>query len=462
MVSFSNGQFHKMLRAGLGFALALIGWLATATAQTVSLDASELRVLAQERLEAGDPLRALEFTRALLARDPQDLAALIVQSQILRAIGETKAAKADARAVWSKTRDRHLRYGAAMAMAQALSSEGRRTAAQFWLRRAAEVAPTDDARTIARRDFGYVKSRNPWVFRFDFQVSPSSNINNGSARTSFDFQGFPVILSGDARALSGVEATVGATASYRFAPTATTRTEINLRTLQRKARLSDTAKRQAPLASASDYSFALIEAAIERKYRPPGSRFTYDLGATLGHNWYGGAALSDYLRLEAGAEHKLSARAVAHLGVTVARQWRRDNSDRSADDFGLGFGLVYGLSNKDRLRFNFGVGWTEANSVEIRNQAGFMRLNWEKAEPVAGIGIAAGISAEIKDFDDSRFSVGGRFDKRLGLDLSLGFDQIDYMGFSPQLDLRASRNWSNVGLFDAQDLGISLGVKSSF
>lgn len=36
------------------------------------------------------------------------------------------------------------------------------------------------------------------------------------------------------------------------------------------------------------------------------------------------------------------------------------------------------------------------------------------------------------------------------------------MGFSPVLDLRATRNRSNAALYDTQDVGITLGIKSSF
>ena len=67
---------------------------------------------------------------------------------------------------------RALTLAAALAVAQALSSEGARTRAQLWLRRAMQVAPTKRQKALAVRDFRYVRLRNPWSTRLSFSVAP--------------------------------------------------------------------------------------------------------------------------------------------------------------------------------------------------------------------------------------------------------------------------------------------------
>ena len=73
-----------------------------------------------------------------------------------------------------------------MLMAQAQSSSGRKTLAQYWLRRAVEVAPTPATEARAIRDFKYLRATNPWSTRISFSITPDSNVNDGSANeTSF-------------------------------------------------------------------------------------------------------------------------------------------------------------------------------------------------------------------------------------------------------------------------------------
>jgi hypothetical protein len=44
----------------------------------------------------------------------------------------------------------------------------------------------------------------------------------------------------------------------------------------------------------------------------------------------------------------------------------------------------------------------------------------------------------------------------------MSFEQVDYLGFSPVLQMQATRNRSNAALYDTQDFGVTFGIKSSF
>ena len=137
------------------------------------LSPGEMRDLSAKALDAGHPETALELTSALLQRDADDVQALLIRSRAARDSGDFTLARDMAGRAWSLSgTDPEARYAAALATAQALSSQGKRTRAQIWLRRAAQIAPTEQARQMAVRDFRYVRSRNCWATDLTFGIGP--------------------------------------------------------------------------------------------------------------------------------------------------------------------------------------------------------------------------------------------------------------------------------------------------
>ena len=105
---------------------------------------------------------------------------------------------------------------------------------------------------------------------------------------------------------------------------------------------------------------------------------------------------------------------------------------------------------------------TNARAADTANVARGLSAGYSWARPVAGARISTQLSVEERDFGRTLLAPGGRNDLRLTGSLSLFFPNLDYMGFAPVIDLRASRNRSNVGLYDSEDYGVSLSVRSSF
>ena len=299
-------------------------------AAPVTLDPDQMRQVGFVALTSDQPGKALEISAALLRRDPQDVSALILKSRALRDLGHYTDARATAAQAWAGARTEAQRYGAALAMAQALASEGARTRAQFWLRRAVQASPTPLARQIAERDFDYVRARNPLSFSLQVSLAPSSNINGGSSNTATELLGLPFLLSGDARALSGTEATLGLTLRWRLPVTPTAQTEYRLSVLDRHYWLSSEARRQAPEATGGDYDYAAVELGWSRRITPQTGPLNYSLGAALGRNWYGHSPLSVYLRAEAAVDGPLTPRTAWQLQAYSEQQWRDDAARNSA------------------------------------------------------------------------------------------------------------------------------------
>ncbi len=440
--------------------------LATAAlSEPLMLDVHAMRQLAYTTLKAGYAQDALGYTDALLQRDPDDSTALTIRSEALRALGRVDEAQRAARLAWTSATTNPGRFGASMAMAQALSTDGRRTAAQWWLRRATQNAPNARAEAIARRDFGYVKSRNPWNIQINATVAPSSNVNNGSQQDSLTLAGLPFEfeIPEGSQALSGFEAGLGVRATYRFAASGPDRqTRAVFGVLGHTVSLSSEARRRAPDLNGWDFAYTAVEAGLSHRRALDGAGITsLSFAGTAGHNWYGGEVLSDYLQVQIGLDHKPDDRSAVNFGISADRVLRVDSPVQSSDRVEVALGyerLVAG----DR----FSVGVTAARAVsdsgEVGNEAVGLTLSWDKSEPVAGVSLSAGLGVEARDFAGSRYVVGGREDVKLTASLSMSFDQVDYMGFSPVLNLRATRNRSNAALYDTQDVGVTLGIKSSF
>ena len=448
--------------------VAVVALLAApATAKPIVLSVDSMRQLAYQTLQAGFAEQALTYTDALLTRDANDTTALIIRAQALRALGRAPEARLVAKQAWNLADTDKARFGAAMAMAQALSSMDRRTVAQLWLRRAAQYAPNARARDIARRDFGYVKSRNPWVLQFDGTAQPSSNINNGSRQTKMSLSGLPIDfeIPAQSQALSGFELGFGVTSTYRFAPTDRAMTEARFALNGQIVALSAAAKAAAPLARNGDYTFAAAEVGVQQTRALGGQgRTVLRLTGTLGHNWYGGDDLSDYLRLSMGLDHQLHSGAALNFGLSADKTARIDSPLQSSDRVAvtLGYTIRAGAKGADRLKFELEAATTASTSAEVRSTAQTASVEWTKGAAVAGIALSGGLQIGTQTYSDSRYVTGGRDDLKLSANLSMTFQAIDYLGFSPVLTLQVSKNRSNSALHDSENFGLAFGIRSSF
>jgi hypothetical protein len=441
--------------------LAVLVALATAlpaAAETLALDPDGMRRLALAAEQSGALDTAGATAAALIARDPADLTGLIVASRVARTRGDGPAARGHARAAWASARTPAARHLAALTMAQALASGGRRVEAQFWLRRAIHHAPTPAARALAVRDFGYVRARSALRFRLDLSVAPSTNVNNGSRHSEIPmFGGTAVLLS--AKALPGGFVTAGLALRYRLFETPAHLTELTF-SAQHRAVWLDPAG--AALASPGDYVYTAVEAGIAHRRRVLEGRAELSAEASVGHNWYGGAPLSNTLRLDAGLALPAGAARSLRLRGSWERQWRLDVAARSAEVVTLGVGVTQGLANGDRLRLDLVGRHAGSASPEVSHVAAGLRLGWERAQPVAGVRLEMGLAAEARDYGPIPTARGGRRDLRLEASAALSFDRAEVLGFVPVMTLRAERTMSTSLLHDGQDFGLGLGIRSRF
>ena len=98
----------------------------------------------------------------------------------------------------------------------------------------------------------------------------------------------------------------------------------------------------------------------------------------------------------------------------------------------------------------------------MAHTAATLSLAYLPAAPLLGAQASFSGALQLREYDRLRYGSTLRRDQKLSLSANFVFEQIDYMGVSPSLTLNATRNISNKTLFDTQELGLSLGIKSTF
>jgi hypothetical protein len=442
--------------------VASLGFGGPAQAEPIKLGYADLQKVTFLLLRQGRAEQALAFAKAMLAQRPEDSAVLALKSRAERDLGRNPAAIASARQAWASAQTGPERYTAAMALAQGLASDQQKFRAQFWLRRAMQEAPTPLARRIAEQDFGYVRKRSRLSVQIDASLQPNSNVNNGSSASTMYFLGLPFVLSGGARALSGLEASAGVTLRYRLAENTTGKTDLRFTARDKQVFLSSAAKALAPAAQNGDYAFAATEVGLDRKWLFAQGRAEGNASVTLGRNWYGGEDLSTYYRLSGGATVTLAPQWQGFAMGQIERQDRLDDTRQSADLQTLALGVSHRLANRDYLRLT--LTGTEASSASsaVDHSAVSASLDWALAKPVLGSKLRLGLTAEQRDYDRSPFSSTGRHDTLLAASAEFALEQVDYMGFIPVISLEASRTDSNISLYQGNSLGLGLSIQSKF
>ena len=451
-------------------ALAVLAVLAPmARGEPMVLDATAMRQLADKAIDAGFGADALDILDALLLRDPADATALILRSQALRLLGRYDEAESSARAGYAAADSDPGRFGAAMVLAQALSLQDRRIAAQLWLRRAAQDAPNDRLRAVAERDFELVRAATPLTLSFALSLTPSSNVNNGARDPVFELPGGYICpigclgeATGAALALSGLQGAVGAGAQYRWHDSQSAQGVISTTLSHGFVVLSSEAKALAPSSTSADFAVTSLDFGLSESRYSAGSGAIYRLALNTGRVWYGGTPLSDY----AAAELSLTLPVSESLSLNgaVSRQVQAsavsgDLSGRLSDG---SFGAQLRLAAGDMIGAEFSVGNTQAPSAFSENQRQSVSLRWRAGQSIWGLGLSAVARLSALRYDTSLYSFDGRRDLGANLSLSAAVEALDYMGFVPVITLEADRNWSDNGLYDSETFGVGIGVTSKF
>ncbi|UOA26430.1 surface lipoprotein assembly modifier [Pseudosulfitobacter sp. DSM 107133] len=472
---------RKALLCAVGLAVCAV---AQAPLAETRISPAEMEKAAKLSLAAGADAQAVTLADALLARDGADATAHMIRSRALRNLGDFAAAETAARAGWQHARTDEEKFSAALLTAQALSSAGKRTRAQLWLRRAHQVAPTPQHAARATQDFKYVQRRNPWSTHLSFTLAPNSNINNGSARDSsmLFYKDLALVyaaglipeLGAELKALSGLELGADVQSRYRFKQTERTAHDLRLGLSYRSYVLSknsrddldaENAARVAagndPLdISGSDYAYGTLRLGYGFKQLRADRRGEFSLTADLGQTFLAGARYNSFLRGNVGQSYYVDQ--TTKLRFDLGADLRQAQRGADTETYSLSTGISKQLGGGNGLYLGATVAAQSSESARLEYQEVQLRGGYVIGKPVLGTAIQIGVGTSYRDYDVSPHDPTGRRDFEISADVTATFRQIDYYGFNPTMRLSASTTNSNIGLYDVNRVGLSIGIASAF
>lgn len=460
------GFLSKFLKHGRGLIasalfVGLTGFAPAAAQDAVSPE--QLRSFAIAALDAGQPEVAENAAKLLLVRDLGDASARLILAEAHVAQGDYAQGRAEAARVWRESSDPEARYVAARLIAIGHRRDDNTLRSQFWLRRAIQTAPTDDARATAVNSFRAIRRASPWSARLSFGLSPVSNINNGSVSGILRLPGVPLDLV-TTQALAGTELSFGIDGTYRVAQSSGSVTYLTGQFSLRRYRFnaeSEAAGEEAlpnPV-FASDFSYTALGLGVRHIRRAGEGRLT--LAADLNEIHYGGDPYSRGVSLSADLRRGLGDGKRLSYGATVGRQWSlRDAPISSSVAVRTSYTLPAGPG---QLRLSLGARRNFSEQASSDYSSLTAGADYDFRRPILGATVSLGLDLEARHFGFSGLSASGeRDDRTVAVSATFGFPDLEYLGFTPTLTATARRTASNVSAYETESLRLQAGFRSSF
>lgn len=448
--------------SALAFALSLTCAATPLQADTPkSLSPAEARSFALDLLKQGQNRAAREVALGLLRQDSRDYLALMVLADAEHRLGRTEKAKFAARRAWRSTDVQQERFAAAYLMSNILRTEQRFGASQLWLRRAGQVADNPRFEQAAKNAYARVRAQNPWSIGFGFRFSPTSNVNGGPNDNTYTI-GDLVFVDPTAVPLSGYEIGASLDVTRRLKPMDWGQVSFGIGIDETTYILSNSAKAAVPTASGSDYAFRTVDFNIGIDLPGKSSKTLTEVDVKFGRNWQAGEELADFQLVRLSHARAGTRFARYGYGLTLQNQTRLDRPERSTKTVAVDAYALQKRANGDFLRYGISLAKVDSASSDMAHASLGLSLGYYRAEPILGAKVSFTAALGLREYDELRFGTTLRRDQKLTLSADFTFEQIDYLGFSPTLKLRGTRNFSNKTFFDSQEFGLSLGVKSTF
>lgn len=445
-------------------ALVAVLWAAPLASQQASLSLGQVQQIAVAALEAGNTDVAIQAADALLTRDPADPGALILRTEAAILSDDFAGAVSfGRRAYWNANSDLQ-RFSSARLVALAHARQQQDTRAQTWLRLARQVAPNERQSAAVAQDFRTLRARNPLSINLRFGITPTTNVNNGSAveaDEAIDFLGLPFILSGDARALSGWEVSANTSLRYRIRDDATSATFIDASFSGRTYILTESAEDQAgDGVRGSDFSDANLSFGVTHRFILAEGMRPTTAGLSYGKSWYGGDPNVRVWTASASHSWEISPKDT----FTLSGFGQDQNSLRGRDSvqtYQLQGTWARDLSDLGNVGISLAVRDSQSNNLDSDYDSIRLGLNYAFPEPIVGMQFSVNYTYEERDYDGSNF--GARdIDVISSAAVTAVFTDVEYFGFQPLINIEHTVQSSDANLFDREYTNIGFDITSSF
>ncbi|KPP84984.1 MAG: Protein of unknown function (DUF560) [Rhodobacteraceae bacterium HLUCCA08] len=443
---------HRLVPAALT-ALALAG--AARAQDRLDIAPDTLRGAAVTVLNAGNPVRARTMAEALLHRDAEDRTALSVAMQAALGMEDNAAAAEFGRRLWNRADAPEDRFQVARLTALALARDDRFTAAQLWLRRAAQSAPDEAARAEIATNYRTVRQANPVHWDFGLSLAPSSNVNGGSsADTILLFGVIELELSEDAKALSGWDYMADAKVTWRLSRADRSLTLLGFGLAVDGYWLSDDSRARAPDFDAEDWRLIDADLTLDHRWVPTGTARLAGIQAELSATTLGGDGYANSLTLAHWRDFRLGENDSLHLQAALGRT-EYVQSDTLADRAAINLQWTHDWhAGVTALSLGHGEIWSDRDDFSYVSNV--IAIDHDFGALTEAVSVSVNLSQEHRDYDT------GRTDRTIALGSMLSFDTAEVYGFIPQLSVTARQTESSFDRYDSTTLSTRFSFTSAF
>lgn len=451
----------SLFLASISLGTAPLPVFAQNAGQDVNLSLPQARVLARQAIQQGNLALADALSTALLEANPSDAEALMIRAFVARATGNLDAAEDNAAAAYRNAPNDDLKFDAAMLTADILSRQEKLSRAQLWLRRADQVATTDQRKALAARSFRQVAARNPLQVQLRFTAKPSNNVNNGAPTDTIELGGLPFRLDPSGVQLGGYEASTGISLSYRLSENPTQKTELLGEFFYRYIWLDSDAKEDAPDVDGTDFNYGVVITGLRHQRLVWPELGTTSVTGLVGQSWYGDDPLARWFEVQLGQTVKQGDDAQFRFGLSARSENRLD--DRINDSESLSASVDYRFAAEGGGVYGIGTTlknvWSDSATVDLFS---FAVRGSRSFDQIGMVQPSVNFSVENRNYHKWSSTAGGREDVSVSLGLTATFPDVTYYGFSPQLNVSARRTRSDVEIYDRNELSIGLTAVSRF
>ncbi|NNL34790.1 MAG: hypothetical protein HKP35_03130, partial [Silicimonas sp.] len=321
--------------------------------------------------------------------------------------------------------------------------------------------PDPARRAAAAQAYRTVAQRNPLQVSLRFSLKPSNNVNNGAETLDVTVGGLPFRLDSSGQQLGGWEGSTGVTLSYRLSESPTARTDLLGEASFRKVWLESDASTLAPGARDSDYDYGAVVAGLRHQRLIWPEIGPSAITGVVGQSWYGGSELARWAEVFLNQSVRQSDVSLLRFGLQGRLEKRLD--DAINDNRTLGVSVEYLHSLGGDGAYSLGAIarniWSDSATVD----GTVFGLNASRSfGRVGSVVPRIALSAETRDYQKWVVTPGGREDRTLSLRLDVNWPDVSYYGFVPQATLTARRVWSDVDIYDRNEISLGLTAVSRF
>ena len=432
---------------------------------------SNLQQQAEDALVSDQPAETVRLAIQMLDAHPNSCIALYLLALGQAELGAQQAAAVTSAKAYDVATTEGARFQAARLVAGTRFQARQYTRAEFWLRRAANHAQTEEESRSVASAYRASIDANPLSLQFSAYVAPSDNVNNGSDDGVLTLEGIGLtfILPEDRRSLSGVAFSASSEARYRIweGPqhatylTGSLAGETYVLSSEAQDLLASSPNPAVRAVEGSD--FATVTAALGFNHQQNNiSTFgPVRFGMNFGTYWESGERLVDFRDLNIEQIIPIGQNSVVNLRAAQRDQTALLPSilDSTTNDIAVSYSRL--LANNDQIQFSILARDKDAG-FESSFEEYQLGVGYALAEPIWGVQLSSSLQLGFRTFEEFTTTLDGRDDRFASADVTATFQDISYFGFSPSLSVFVSRTDSTAEEISFSSVQVLFGIESNF